>query len=187
MRNWTTGSWLWPGKIGSYRTLRSVFSRLPRYTTAIRLGTAETEQILRRFTRNNIQHPTYRALSELGKACRTAFICDYLTSIDLRREIHEGLNVVENWNSANGFIHYGKNGDITTNNREDQEIAVLCLHLLQTALVYINTLMIQQALNEDTTIKLEPADLRALTPLTYAHVNPYGTFKLDLHTRLALT
>nr|WP_256960065.1 Tn3 family transposase [Sphingobium sp. Z007] len=25
-----------------------------------------------------------------------------------RREIHEGLNVVENWNGANGFVFFGK-------------------------------------------------------------------------------
>ena len=91
-----------------------------------------------------MQHPTYRALSELGKAIRTIFVCDYLTSLELRREINEGLNVVEIWNSANGFIHYGKHVDITTNSHDDQETAVLCLHLLQTALVYVNTLMIQQ-------------------------------------------
>ena len=33
---------------------------------------------------------------------------------------------------------------------------------------------------------LTPADLRGLTPLIYAHVNPYGTFRLDMTTRLAL-
>jgi hypothetical protein len=39
-----------------------------RYATAVRLGTAETEAISRPFTRNNLQHPTYNALGELGYA-----------------------------------------------------------------------------------------------------------------------
>ena len=29
-------------------------------------------------------------------------------------------------------------------------------------------------------------DLRALTPLVYGHVNPYGTFRLDLEERLPI-
>jgi hypothetical protein len=31
-----------------------------------------------------------------------------------------------------------------------------------------------------------PDDLRALTPLIYAHITPYGTFKLDMNERLLL-
>ena len=31
-----------------------------------------------------------------------------------------------------------------------------------------------------------PEDLQALTPLIWEHVNPYGTYQLDLGTRLAL-
>lgn len=34
--------------------------------------------------------------------------------------------------------------------------------------------------------QLSPEDLRALTPLIWEHVNPYGTYQLDLDTRLAL-
>src|SRR2546425_12817084 len=89
--------------------------RKVKYATALRLGTAETEAILQRFTRNNLQHPTYRALAELGRAIKTIFLCEYLESEELRREIHEGLNVIENWNSANSFIHYGKGGEFTSN------------------------------------------------------------------------
>ena len=44
-----------------------------KFATALRLETAEPEAILRRFTRNNLKHPTYRALAELGKAVKTIF------------------------------------------------------------------------------------------------------------------
>lgn len=163
------------------------YDEMVKFATALRLGTAETEAILRRFTRTGPQHPTYKALAELGKAVKTIFLCEFLHSIELRREIHEGLNVVENWNSANSFIFYGRSSEIVTNNREDQEIAVLSMHLLQVCMVYINTLMIQQILAEpDWQDRLKPEDLRALTPLIYAHVNPYGRFYLDMDERLNL-
>ena len=42
----------------------------------------------------------------IGRAIKTIFLCQYLESEELRREIQEGLNVIENWNSANAFIQY---------------------------------------------------------------------------------
>jgi TnpA family transposase len=59
---------------------------------------------------------------------------------------NEGLDVVENWHSANGFIFYGKSGEIATNRLDDQELSVLSLHLLQACVVYMNTLMLQDIL-----------------------------------------
>jgi hypothetical protein len=120
-----------------------------------------------------LQHPTYRALAELGKAAKTLFLCDYLDSEGLRREIHEGLNVVESWNRANSFIFFGKGGEVATNRVEDQEVSVLALHLLQSCLVYINTLMLQRVLEESPwRTRMTEVDLRGLTPLVYAHVTP---------------
>ncbi len=57
--------------------------------------------------------------------------------------------MVQNWNSANGFIHSGNSGEFASNRREDQDLSVLSLHLLQISLFYINTLMIQRVLGED--------------------------------------
>jgi TnpA family transposase len=160
---------------------------LIKFATALRLGTADAESILRRFTKSNAQHPPYKTLCERGKALKTVFLCDYLRLEPLRREIHEGLQVIENWNSANDFILYGKGGEFASNRLEDQEILMLSLHLLQVSLVYVNTLMIQQVLTEPMwSGRLTAVDLRALSPLKWQHVNPYGTFTLNMGERLTL-
>ena len=50
-----------------------------------------------------------------------------------------------------------------------------------------NTLMIQQVLHEPVWLsRMKAEDLRALTPLIYAHVSPYGIFELDMETRLPI-
>ena len=163
------------------------YDELVKYATALKRGTVDPETLLRRFTREGAQPPVYQALAELGKVRKTIFLCRYLASEALRREIHEGLNVVENWNSANGFIFFGRGGEVSSNRRDDQELSLLSLHLLQVSLVYINTLMVQQMLkSERWQNRLNAEDLRALTPLFYGHVTPYGTFDINLETRLAL-
>ncbi len=86
------------------------YDEIIKYTAALKVGTAEPEAILRRFTRNNIQHPTYKALAELGKAIKTIFLCRYLQDESLRCEINAGLNVVENWNK--GGLPYQRNSNV---------------------------------------------------------------------------
>jgi TnpA family transposase len=167
--------------------IKEQYDQMIKYATALRLGTAETEAILRRFTQTELQHPTYRAFAELGRAIKTIFLCHYLQSEALRREIHEGLNVIENWNSANSFIFYGHSGDFATNRLDEQEVAALSLHLLQICLVYVNTLLIQRVLAEPQQFqRMKKEDLRALTPLIYSHVTPYGLFRLDLSERMRI-
>ena len=124
---------------------------------------------------------------EVGRAQRTIFVARYLRDRDLQREINEGLNVVESWNRANSVIFFGKGGDIATNRRDEQELAVLCLRVLQAALVYVNTLMLQRVLDEPIWLeRMGTSERRAMTPLFWVHVNPYGTFQLDMTARLPL-
>ena len=64
---------------------------------------------------------------------------------------------------------------------------MLCLHLLQVSMVYVNTLMLQQILAlPEWQHRLTEVDLRALSPLKWQHINPYGTFTLNMAERIPL-
>jgi TnpA family transposase len=130
----------------NWQLIRQQYDQMVKYATAVRLNTAETESILRRFTKKNSQHPTYKGFSELGKVIKTIFLCHYLHSEALRREIHEGLNVVEQWNGATDFVFFARRGEMVSNRHQDHELSMLSLHLIQNCMVYINTLMIQRVL-----------------------------------------
>src|SRR5215472_16651237 len=148
------------------------YDEMVKHTVALKTGTATAEAILRRFNSYNVTHPTYKALAELGKVEKT---------LDLRYEVNEGLNVVERWNATNDFLCYGRQGLFATNSRAQQEISTLCLQLLQNCLMLINTLLVEHTIAQhQLRDQLSAEDRRALTPLFYAHVNPYGLFALDL-------
>jgi len=172
----------------NWKLIESQYDQIIKYTAALKVGTANSETIMKSFTHENQQHPTYKALKELGRVLKTVFLCRYLSSKPLRHEIHEGLNVVERWNGINDFIFYGKTGPMrNSQNPEELELSMLCLHLLQISMVYINTLMLQQVIEESNWLqKMKLEDKRAITPLLHEHVNPYGIFLLNLEERLPL-
>jgi hypothetical protein len=95
----------------------------------------------------------------------------------LRIEINDGLNVIEQWNSANDFIFFAHRGEVSSNRREDPggkhaqpPSAAELYELREHALVQ----------------KVLARPARDLHALTWMHVNPYGRFDLDMRTRTAV-
>ena len=77
---------------------------------------------------------------------------------------------------------------LTGADREHAEVSMLALHLLQSALVHINTLLLQNVLEDPAwASRLTAEDRRGLNPLFWSHVNPYRRFRLDMTKRLDLT
>ncbi|MEU4546846.1 Tn3 family transposase, partial [Nonomuraea dietziae] len=53
--------------------------------------------------------------------------------------------------------------------------------MLQSCLVYVNTLLLQAVLlTRPGAERLTAEDRRGLSPLFWSHINPYGRFHLDM-------
>jgi len=170
-----------------WKHIEADYDEAVKHIVALKLGLVEADVFVKRFSKNNYKHPAYKALCEIGKAAKTIFLCKYLQQEELRIEINAGLNIVERLNGVMNFFFYGKLGEINSNDPDEQELSILCLHLLQACAVYINTLLIQEILSDPSWHnKLTPEDYRALSPLIHSHFNPYGTFLLDLAKRLMI-
>jgi hypothetical protein len=52
---------------------RQQHDQMIKFATALRLGTAETEAILKRFTRSSLEHATYLAFAELARPSKRSF------------------------------------------------------------------------------------------------------------------
>ncbi|CAO5676268.1 MAG: Tn3 family transposase ISNpu13 [Holosporales bacterium] len=168
-----------------FKNIEENYDMIVKYLCALKYGTIDSDVFIKRFSQYNYQNPIYKGLNEIGRIFKTIFITNYLKDETLRIEINEGLNVVERVNSLMGFIFYGKLGEISSNDENFYELFVACLHLLQASMVFVNTHLIQDVLKNKSLFNiLEQEDLRALTPIIHDHINPYGSFVLDLNKRI---
>ncbi len=62
------------GKAINWEAIRQQYDMMVKYASALKTGTADADALLRRFTRSNVQHPTYQGLHELGRVIKTIFL-----------------------------------------------------------------------------------------------------------------
>ena len=86
-----------------WEKIKTPYRDVVRHMAALKTGTVTPEVMMKRLSADNKMHPVYQALLEIGKASRTIFLCRYLSSEELRIEIHDALNVVERVNGKRVF------------------------------------------------------------------------------------
>ncbi|MET8862927.1 Tn3 family transposase [Nonomuraea sp. NPDC004580] len=92
---------------------------------------------------------------------------------------------MENWNSANDKIFYGREGVLTVADREHAEVSMLTLHLLQSALAFTDTQLLQDVLRDPQGAgKLTEENRRALSPAVPGSREPLRPVPAGHDTRL---
>ncbi|MFF9512397.1 Tn3 family transposase [Streptomyces sp. NPDC014724] len=76
------------------------------------------------------------------------------------------------------MLHYSQDGVPTDPDEESAETSMLALHPLQSALVHVNTLLVQEVLAEPAwPSRLTDKDRSSLTALFRSTINLHGTFR----------
>lgn len=71
----------------NWKLVEENYDEAIKHIVALKIGTMEPDVFVKRFSKDNYQHPVYKAIIEIGKVSKTNFMCRYLMSEELRIEI----------------------------------------------------------------------------------------------------
>jgi TnpA family transposase len=142
---------------------------LIRLVAAVQEGIVDARDILRSWNLYDEDGINIsEALRELGKAERTGFILCYATDETLRREIRDGCNRAETWNSFQEAVFWGHGGRMRTTDPRRRDINALCMQLIMNSIVFYNALRFKKKL----------AVIRGSCPAMWEHIRFLGDFRI---------
>ena len=156
-----------------------------RICASIRYDKVRSSLILKKLTTYSKGHKIYEGFRELGLAARTIYIFEYAGSKDIRRMVQLGCNKSEMWHNFGKFISFGQNGELRTNDFEEQKDATVALELVCNIVAYWNAKRIQSAVEHlrKNGQKIKSSDIKYIAPLMTRHINRFGKFDFDLEKR----
>lgn len=149
-----------------------------RLATSIDHGTVTASLMLRKLGAYPRQNGLAVALREVGRLERTLFLLQYLSSLELRRRIHVGLNKGEARNALARAVFFHRLGELRDRTHENPRHRACGLNLVVAAIVLWNTVYLERAvaaLRESGQAVSEKA-LAHLSPLKWDHINLTGDY-----------
>ncbi len=150
-----------------------------RVASSIRHGTVSASLLMRKLAAYPRQNQVARALTEVGKLERTAFLLEYFRDAALRRRILIGLNKGEALHALARQLFFGRLGELRDRALEDQIHRASCLHLLMAAIAAWNTIYLTEAF---ATLRRRGEEISETTvahiaPLGWEHINLIGNYQ----------
>lgn len=153
-----------------------------RFLCTINLRETLPSNILKRLSSYSRQHPFYKALKEIGRIYKTAFLLRYYDELPLRQDIEKQLNRIELTNLFSKAVFFGGNQEFHYATKEEQDIALGCRQLIQNAIVLWNYLYISEKLTliEDISeLQKQINSLKNSSIMTWQHVNMHGKYDFN--------
>jgi hypothetical protein len=149
-----------------------------RLATSIKHGSVTASLMLRKLGAYPRQNGLAVALRELGKVERTLFLLQNISSPELRRRIHVGLNKGEAKNALARAVFFNRLGELRDRTHENQRHRASGLNLVVAAIVLWNTVYLEQAVAaiRQSGQAVSDETLAHLSPLKWEHINLTGDY-----------
>jgi TnpA family transposase len=144
------------------------WDEMRRVASSIRHGTVSASLSMRTLAAYPRQNQVARALTELGKRERTAYLLEYFRDEALRRRVLIGLNKGEALHALARQLFFGRLGELRDRAFEDQMHRAGCLHVLMAAIAAWNTVYLTKAIE---TLRKRGEDI---PESAVAHIAPLG-------------
>jgi TnpA family transposase len=160
------------------------WDRILRLLCTVKLKESLPSNILKRLSSCSKQNPLYRAIREAGRIYKTIFLLKYCDEVLLRQKIEKQLNGVELSHHFAKMVFFGNNRELKYATKEEQDIAIGCRHLIQSAVILWNYLFISEKLSKITDheeLQKQIELLKNTSMMTWEHVNLHGKYDFDPH------
>ena len=166
------------GGVINKKQITGQWDEILRLATSIKHGSVTASLILRKLGAYPRQNGLAVALRELGKIERTLFLLQYISSVELRRRIHVGLNKGEAKNALARAVFFNRLGELRDRTHENQRHRASGLNLVVAAIVLWNTVYLERAVDaiRQTGQTVFDDALAHLSPLKWEHINLTGDY-----------
>jgi TnpA family transposase len=156
--------------------VRDGWEEMLRLVASIRLGRASAKEALDRLGSAARGQALHGAAEHLGRMLRTLFLCDYLSNVAFRREIHALLNRGEAVHLLQRAVYSGR-VSAARGRRHDEMQAISGSHALLTNIVIAWNTMKMQAVVDRWRRERHPIDddwVRHMGPIHFENINFRG-------------
>jgi TnpA family transposase len=150
-----------------------------RFMTTLKLKHTTASQLFKRLSSYAKDHPLYKAIKEFGRIIKSIYVLTYFDDVELRQRIEKQLNKVELSNKFSKAILFSNNQEFKQWGKEEQEITVACMALIQNAILLWNYLYISQLVinNEDSKERARMIySIKRGSMTAWGHVNLQGEY-----------
>ncbi|TDE09364.1 Tn3 family transposase [Dyadobacter psychrotolerans] len=159
--------------------LENHWDEILRLVCTIKLGYAKASTLFRRLNSYSKQHPLYKALKDLGRLYKTAYVYQYMDDELIRKSVSGSLSKIESSNNFSKAITVGNNQELIWATRKEQLTAEGCKRLIANAVNTYNLLLLSEKLvaaESEENRKILLKKILATSTHSWAHINLVGEY-----------
>jgi TnpA family transposase len=152
-----------------------------RVAISLKKRTAPAHVIVQRLTNKFPSDRLSKAFTNHGRIVKTEYILRYITDPELRRTVQLQLNKGEYRHKLPRWIFFADQGEFCTGDYEEIMNKASCLSLVSNAILYWNTIKINNIVEglRRQGEEIEDKTLAHISLLPFKHVLPNGTYFID--------